>query len=248
MSDKLQRKRWIVNYESAISTFAVLENLLETCPTLRLGKLMNLDETCFTLDGRAQRVVTRRGAKNTHLLCPDGRWSMTIIPFVFANGMSIPPVAIVSRISDTGDPLKDLPAWWFDKDFQNKLRSSSLRGMRLAVHPKSYNTANLFQLIWEKHLLPCTRRLRNGPTDRMACLIDNFSGHCDPWMLEWLSEEHYIDVVDLPPHSSHFSQPLDRRIMQSVKVCYSRVVRAYMKKTRCKEIREKDVLVILSQP
>mmetsp|Transcript_18251 Transcript_18251/g.51135 ORF Transcript_18251/g.51135 Transcript_18251/m.51135 type:complete len:194 (-) Transcript_18251:40-621(-) len=121
MSDKLKRERWSVRWKAAASTYDVLHECKRRSPTLHPGKLLNTDETSFSPDGRAKRVVTARGAKNTHVMCADGRLSMTLLPFVFANGLHIPPVAIVKGESTSGDPFTDLPRWWFDRDLQSAL-------------------------------------------------------------------------------------------------------------------------------
>mmetsp|Transcript_18255 Transcript_18255/g.51142 ORF Transcript_18255/g.51142 Transcript_18255/m.51142 type:complete len:94 (-) Transcript_18255:428-709(-) len=66
--------------------------------------------------------------------------------------------------------------------------------------------------------------------------------------MEWLGQDQWVDVVGLPPHSSHFSQPLDVGVMQPLKVGYTKVAEAYMARSGCKELREADVLLLLSQP
>mmetsp|Transcript_24519 Transcript_24519/g.68247 ORF Transcript_24519/g.68247 Transcript_24519/m.68247 type:complete len:81 (+) Transcript_24519:121-363(+) len=58
----------------------------------------------------------------------------------------------------------------------------------------------------------------------------------------------HVDVVGLLPHISHFSQPLDVGVMQPLKVSYTKVAEAYMARTGCKELKEADVLKLLSQP
>eukprot|EP00873_Tetraselmis_striata_P012483 jgi/Tetstr1/432747/TSEL_022113.t1 len=243
-SDKLERKRWMVTWKSACSTYEILRALKVEFPGLHPALLMNLDETSFRPDGRAQRVVTYRGAKQTHSLVADGRWSITLIPFIFGDGSCLPPVAILRGSSETGDPLKDLPKWWFDKKLQEKIANSPMKGMVLAVQKKGYNDSRLNQLIWEKHVLPYTERLRSGPSP-LVVILDNFSGHCDPWLIKWLDTEHNVKTLGLPPHSSHFSQPLDLESNAEISRTFTVVAEARLEASGAKELTESECISLL---
>jgi len=60
---KLKRKRWSVSWEAAISTCDIPAECKLRSPTLHPGKPMNTDETSFTPDKRAKRVIIARGEK-----------------------------------------------------------------------------------------------------------------------------------------------------------------------------------------
>jgi hypothetical protein len=73
-------------------------------PDLPDGNVANLDETSLTPERRKSRVLAAKGARRTHTLCNDARFSMTALPVVFADGTEMPPHFIIKG--------KRRPKWW----------------------------------------------------------------------------------------------------------------------------------------
>ena len=186
-ANKLERKRWEVTPAALRSTFNVLHDLKRRYPGLTSSHMLNLDETSFKPDGKVEKVPTWRGAPNAYSGAQAGRRSMSLIPVVFADGKTLPPLIIVK-----GDGAR-APKWW--GELKPELTGTCFEHARIAQQDNAYNKSTFFQLMWEKHLLPHTKALR---LDKCICahlatplvaMFDNSSGHADPWLKEINSVE-----------------------------------------------------------
>jgi len=75
--ENLDPKRWKVSYKDVESLYTIMEDFRKKYPYLPSKNIANLDETNLTLDGRKSQVLASKGARRTHTLCNDARFSMT---------------------------------------------------------------------------------------------------------------------------------------------------------------------------
>lgn len=81
----------------------------------------------------------------------------------------------------------------------------------------AYMTDEIFIKYIECTVLPCTEELREVAP--ILLVYDNASPHVSYKALKYLQDNN-VDVITLPPHSSHATQPLDVAIMQPLKQYY----------------------------
>lgn len=79
-------------------------------------------------------------------------------------------------------------------------------------------TSELFKKYISDVFLPYTAGLRTAATP-VILILDNFSGHLEPSMLN-LAAEHHVHLLGLPAHSTHLLQPLDVGLMGPFKQHY----------------------------
>ena len=69
-------------------------------------------------------------------------------------------------------------------------------------------------------------RLRVGSKKRLL-IIDGFSGHCDTEVSNY-AEAFDIEILALPPHSTHIMQPCDVGIFSPLKASHQRILRSFI--------------------
>eukprot|EP00873_Tetraselmis_striata_P034177 jgi/Tetstr1/454441/TSEL_041341.t1 len=99
-------------------------------------------------------------------------------------------------------------------------------------------------LKWVKDIfLRWTADMRSAETP-MILILDNFGAHINPEVLPLLVDNHLI-IVPLPPHASHFLQPLDVVIMQVLKHFKDKATKAFRRLHKKRLIKEKELVIIL---
>jgi len=93
--ENLDPKRWKVSYSDVESLYTIMDELRKKYPDLPSKNIATLDETSLTPERRKTRVLAAKGAKRTHTLCNDARFSMTVLPVIFADGSMMPPHFII---------------------------------------------------------------------------------------------------------------------------------------------------------
>eukprot|EP00873_Tetraselmis_striata_P032851 jgi/Tetstr1/453115/TSEL_040138.t1 len=124
--ENLDPKRWDVKEEQVKSQYDILADLYKKYPDLPANNIANLDETNLTPERRKSKVLAAKGARRTHTLINDQRFSMTILPCVFANGEYMPPHFVV--------PGKIRPEWWTkDKELKQIMKTGVFKHATLSV-------------------------------------------------------------------------------------------------------------------
>ena len=97
-------------------------------------------------------------------------------------------------------------------------------GSRIAMSEKSaYVNADIF-LDWLKtHLFP------KKPPGKMLLILDGHSAHTTNLETLQFAEEHEIILFCLPPHTTHYLQPLDRSFFKSLKSYFYEGCRYFVK-------------------
>eukprot|EP00873_Tetraselmis_striata_P042693 jgi/Tetstr1/462957/TSEL_007905.t1 len=98
-------------------------------------------------------------------------------------------------------------------------------------------------LKWVKDIfLPWTVDKRSTETP-MILIMDNLGAHINPEVLQLFVDNHVI-IVPLPPHASHFLQPLDV-IMQVLKHFKDKATKAFRRLHKKRLIKEKELIIML---
>lgn len=165
--------------------------------------IWNCDETGKQLEHTPVRVVAAKGTKNVVGRTSNDRSHITIMACVNAAGGRMPPMVIVK-----GKTAK------------------SLFGYNTAAAPP--NTVWSFQeKAWMNEEL-CEKWFRNvflqhcGPQRPQLLILDGHGSHETLALLQ-LAEQERIHILALPPHTTHFLQPLDRSVFGPFNKAYNSI-------------------------
>lgn len=164
----------------------------------------NFDETGFRIGiGKDQWVVTFEPRRRVYLATPDDRTSLTMTECVNADGSAIEPMVIIEGAVLLERYFTDLP-----------------NGYLVACSDSGYTNDDL-SLEWARHFVRQTQKHLKGVYRLL--LFDGFDSHCTQEFLEYL-EDHKVIAYRLPPHTSHFLQPLDVGCFQPYKHWHAQAV------------------------
>lgn len=198
--------------------------LREATANVHPDLIYNVDEIGFSrkLNGKKKKCVIFSNEKmdkkrDVYFNAPvDELSNFTLIASVTLSGEKVKPMLIC--------PVKSCPV-----DF---LTNSIWSGKDCVFgHSESgYNSTLLFRTWFEKVFIPDVNERRSKlnaqseskKTERWAVLIcDGFLGH-DAAFIKSLAAQHFIKIVFLPAHSSHFLQALDKYVFATMKSIYYR--------------------------
>lgn len=171
------------------------------------GSIYNVDETGLQLNNRPGHVLAEKGAKDV-VTITSGEKGETIscIACCNAEGVFLPPVCVFKG--------KNLKPEWTD---------SMPSGSHIVMAQKSaYVTATIFLNWFTKHFLP-----RKGE-GKALLILDGHSSHCSSVELLETAEAANVILLCLPPHTTHYLQPLDRAFFKSLKSFYYQACREWM--------------------
>lgn len=236
--ENLDPKRWKVTYNDVKSLYTIMEKLQENYPNLPARNICNLDETNLTPERRKSRVLAAKGARRSHTLCNEARFSMTALPVVFADGSEMPPHFIVKG--------QRRPKWWGGKEFCIDFIGTEFEQATLSVQKNGWMDSEIFLAWFTEKFLPFTSDRRSAKTP-VILILDNFSGHVHPATLR-VARENNVIMVGLPPHSTHITQPLDVTLMKPLKDYWKSVVETLQVENPWDIYKEQDVIRLLCQP
>lgn len=167
-----------------------------------------LDENNFRLDHEPPYQLARKGAKRVPGRTSMSRESLTVVACGNAAGEKIPPMVIVrgkSHIALQGYTLEDAP-----------------ENTRWCYQEKGWMTEKLSQEWFRKLFLP------NISAARPQLLILDSHGSHEVYGLLKTAEAEEITMLALPPHTTHWLQPLDRCVFGPLQRAYNRACADYM--------------------
>lgn len=188
--------------------FKLLQETLEQNELFnKPGCIYNVDETGLQLNNRPGNVLAEKGAKDV-VTVTSGEKGETIscIACCNAEGFFLPPVCVFKG--------KNLKTEWTD---------SMPPGSHIVMSQKSaYVTATIFLDWFKNHFLP-----RKGE-GRTLLILDGHASHCSSVELLETAEANNVVLLCLPPHTTHYLQPLDRAFFKSLKTFYYQSCREWM--------------------
>jgi hypothetical protein len=191
--------------------FRLVRNVMDKY-AIQEGDIYNFDETGFQMGILSgAKVVTsseRRGRPRTKQ--PGNREWVTVIQAVCADGWVVPPYFVVKG-------KNHLLPWYQDSRFRPEWR----------VHTSENGwTTNEIGLDWLKHFDQSTKRRTRG-VHRLLILDGHESHHSVDF--EDFCKANNIVPLCMPPHSSHFLQPLDVGCFSPLKVSYGKQIERMMR-------------------
>jgi DDE superfamily endonuclease/Tc5 transposase DNA-binding domain len=150
----------------------------------------NMDETGFRIGvGRKHKVITRAGNNIQYMTDPGICDYITSIESIYATGEVQPPMVFLKAASI-------IERWVVDELAGDTMLASSDSG---------YSNAEI-NFEWLKHWEKVTQ-LKTKGIFRLL-LLDGATFHIEYDFVDY-ADKHNIVLCGLPPHSTHFLQPLD---------------------------------------
>jgi hypothetical protein len=194
-------RKAIEDYFNLLLDVLTKNNLLD-----KPGHIYNMDESGFQMNPRPDTVIAKKGSPTLYQMTSGEKGeTISVMACCNAEGYFIPPACILK-----GKYKK--PEW----------EDSLPNGSKVFMNEKSgYVNSTIFMLWLKEHFLP------RKPTGKIVLLLDGHTSHCtDPDMLE-LAQENGILMICLPPHSTHYLQPLDRCFFKALKHFFYKAMRVW---------------------
>lgn len=162
-----------------------------------------MDETGVTLSHKPNKVIAKKGAKTIHGKTSTSRELVTVIACGNAAGFYLPPHFIIP-----GKTRRKLEGY----DLESAtVEGSSLKGANFSVSDSGWTKDGIARLWFTDTFLK-----NIGPVRPQLLVCDRHGSHNNVEFLE-LAVQNEIIVVELPSHTSHWTQPFDRTVFKSLK-------------------------------
>jgi len=196
-------KVYVGKYFSALKSVIDTNNLHS-----KLHNVWNMDETGMVLEHRPTAVLARRGSRYLQSRTSGNRELITVIACVSAAGKALPPHMIVKGKS-----------WLVLNGFDTE---KAPPGTVMSVSDSGWTKQGIAAL-WFSEVF-----LKNIGSERPQLLVlDGHDSHCYVEFIEKAMAENII-LVELPSHTSHWLQPLDRAVFYSLKNSYNEACQEFL--------------------
>ena len=194
---------------------------LHDCPEL----IYNVDETGFSPEHSPPRIATVKGCTPQAITSPRSTM-VTCIGACNALGTALPPYLIHKG-----------------KRLTNDLKEGCCPGTGFNISASGWSNSVIFQRFLEDHFLKyCQRR----PGKHLLVLYDRSTTHINAELVEWALKENIILFV-LPPHASHYLQPLDVGCFKPLKSAYDNLAHRFLKQHPGQNINRYSMTSLICQ-
>lgn len=187
--------------------------------------MWNLDESSFSFDPSKTRIVGARGVAATRTVSGPGRENMSVLLACSAAGDKCPPLFI----------FKGKNLW--DKWIPAK-NEEGFPGSVFAASPNGWMESKIFQNYFENIFL---KTAKPSPENPVLLIYDGHSTHIGLKIAE-MAVQNNVEILLLPPHSSHILQPLDLAVFKSLKSKWDEYLCRHLRNTGCEKISKKKMV------
>ena len=167
--------------------------LREVTQDLDAGQIFNCDETGFSgKDAVRVKVLAKKGKKRVYQQQVKFPGHTTVLSTVCADGTTLPPVVI---FQGSCPDVEGVPEEW-----------------RFNRSKSGWINTEIFAEWFADIFVPATTRKQRP----ILLIMDNHVSHASVHVLD-LAERNGIHLLFLPPHTSHFLQPLDLGYFNTLK-------------------------------
>lgn len=189
--------------------FDLLEKvLIENDLIDKPGSIYNMDETGLQLNNKPGEVVAIKGSKNVTSIT-SGEKGETISCLACCNGEGtfLPPFCIYKGKNKKAEFSDGMPP-----------------GTEIRMSQKSaYVNSELFFDWLKNHFTP------RKPFGKVLLLLDGHTSHTSSVEMLEFAEENDIILFSLPPHTTHWLQPLDRSFFKSLKANFYQASNSFIR-------------------
>lgn len=186
-----------------------------------------MDETSVCTDPSKTKVVGEKGKSCSRTIGGSGKENITCLVAVNAAGGKAPPLVIFKG--------KNVWSSWVPEE--NDLYSN----MSFAASTNGWITSDIFYNYLEKSLIP-----EMGNERPVLLIYDGHSTHVTSKVVE-LAQLHKINILKLPPHTSHLLQPLDLAVFKSLKDKWDQKLCNWQRKHNGMRIPKKNFATLLAR-
>ena len=185
-------------------------------------KIFNVDETGVSSVQKPQRVLACKGEKVGKVISYERGQTTTAICCVSASGQYIPPYFIFARSRMTPSLLNGAPL-----------------GSKGSVSKSGWTNKDIF-VDWLHHFIDSTNCSKSK---KVLLLLDNHDSHLSLEAYECCTKNG-IEVLTLPPHTSHRMQPLDLSIFGPLKSAFNYHCDLFMRNNPGRRITQYEIASI----
>jgi len=209
-----------LNKPSVEKYFQILERIMEENNLFgKPTRIYNVDETGLSLVPGVKKIVGRRGMNGSSQITGGERGQLqTVIMATSAAGDYIPPMIIYKGKRMLPELEKGFPP-----------------GTVVHLSESGYVNKDLF-LDWFKHFCK-NKKDKDGKT---LLVLDGHGSHTLNLDVVHLAAEHGVEIVSMPPHTSHYLQPLDKVHFKPLKEHYKEAVRIHLRNNPGLGIKRSD--------
>ena len=171
------------------------------------GLIWNCDECGVPLDFRPRKVVASRKARSIWSINSGDKTNITIMGCGAGSGKMMPPMVIYKG-----------------KRVNQCLVGNAPDGWMIRFSESGWINSVLFEQWFEFHFMPYVNKyVRPGsPDSTVILLLDGHKSHETLYTLD-LASKNNIQIICLPPNTTHVLQPLDVSFFKSLKSKWDRV-------------------------
>ncbi|XP_046674733.1 uncharacterized protein LOC124363528 [Homalodisca vitripennis] len=173
-------------------------------------RIFNVDETgVSTVQNKCQKVLAQKGKRQVGSVSSGERGvNTTVVCCASASGIYVPPMLIFKRMR-----------------MNNDLRVGAPPGSPVEILESGYMTSDLF-VKWLKHFIDSV----NPTVEKNVLLVlDGHTTHSKNLDALLLAREHGVIMIQLPGHTTHRMQPLDRSFFKPFKGYYTQSVEKWLR-------------------
>lgn len=163
-----------------------------------------MDETGMPLNNRPSLVIGKKG-EATSITSKERGENVTVVAAMSAAGQFIPPFVIFKGKRNHAEWQDNMPP-----------------GTKVTMTESGYINEPTF-LEWMKHFN------QHRPHGRCLLILDGHVTHCKSLNVLDFAEENQITLVSLPPHTTHYLQPLDKTFFKPLKIYYHQECNKFVK-------------------
>ena len=167
--------------------------------------IYNMDESGLHLHFRPGKVLAAKGDRSVLQVTQSERAeNVTVVGCCSAAGHFIPPLIIYKGKRNKAEFADNLPP-----------------GSSVAMSDSGYITTDIF-IKWLQHFN------QHKVPGKAILLLDGHASHVKSIAVIDLAVSYDITMVCLPPHTTHYLQPLDRAFFRPLKVHYDNACRTFL--------------------
>lgn len=215
------------NKENVNGFFDILENICDK-HNINATSIFNMDESGFsTVAKKCQKVVTTKGTKAVASVASGERGvNTTIVCSVSAAGLYVPPMIIFKR-----------------KRFTAELGNGAPPGSKVEISESGYISSELF-VKWLQHFVHAVHPTKEN---KVLLLLDGHTTHCKNLEALLLARENGVIMLQLPGHTTHRLQPLDRSFFKPLEAFYTQALEKWLRCNVGRTVTQYQVAELLGE-
>jgi DDE superfamily endonuclease/Tc5 transposase DNA-binding domain len=218
--NRVQITNWFTKYKNLCTDLGL---------TQTPSHIWNVDETGCQNIHKADKVLGEVGKAVYNVTAVERGETSTALVCINAVG-SVPPPMIIHKGKQIG------------KQWKNGAR----HGVMIRTSDSGYINKELFTEFGQSFIAFINN---TGLKDGLPHLLTMDSHYSHLYNLDFLQlmKDNNIHVFALPPHCSHWLQPLDRGVFRSFKQGWQNAMRAYTRDTAGRKLEKKDFFLVFNQ-